>query len=46
MVKRHLGDSPMLRSVEFLKRNALALPSEFMDTFDKIICHAPSTNDR
>ena len=45
-VSRHMQGSPVLQSVEFLKRRAVELPAEFTGRFDKIVCHVPSTGDR
>ena len=38
--------SAMLQNIEFLTRRAFELPTEFPDTFDKVVCHVPSTDDR
>ena len=38
--------SAMLQNIEFLPRRAFELPTEFPDTFDKVVCHVPSTDDR
>lgn len=43
---RHMRGSPMLESIEFLKRRPFELPVEYTDKFDKILCHVPSTDDR